>query len=314
MRHVWSAIHLAQEPGAQLGGDEVLQRRMPALRAQRRAPGGGRPMSAPLRRSFADRADLVAYVREQFPEAAARDATVSPIRGGQRAARERLARLNPVRYAATRNALDGAVTGLSPYLRHGVIGLAEVRDAALAAVRRAADAGKLINELGWRDYWQRVYRQIGRGIWRDREPLKTGWPASAYAATLPDDVAQGTTGLACIDAFSQQLRDTGYLHNHARLWLAAYLVHWRRVRWQAGARWFLEHLLDGDPASNNLSWQWVASSFSSKPYWFDRDNLERLSGGRFCRGCPRAGDCPFAGDRAVLYRRLFPQLPPEAPR
>jgi deoxyribodipyrimidine photo-lyase len=58
----------------------------------------------------------------------------------------------------------------------------------------------------------------------------------------------------------------------------------------------------------------VASSFSSKPYWFDRDNLERLSGGRFCRGCPRAGDCPFAGDRAVLYRRLFPHLPPEAPR
>jgi len=81
-----------------------------------------------------------------------------------------------------------------------------------------------------------------------------------------------------------------------------------------GRAWFLEHLLDGDPASNNLSWQWVASSFSSKPYWFDRENLERLSGGRFCRSCARANDCPFAGDRARLAQRLFPQLPPEVPR
>jgi deoxyribodipyrimidine photo-lyase len=94
------------------------------------------------------------------------------------------------------------------------------------------------------------------------------------------------------------------------MWLAAYVVHWRRVRWQAGARWFLAHLLDGDPASNNLSWQWVASSFSHKPYLFNRANLERFSGGRFCAGCPLAdrrgpGGCPFDASYEALQARLF---------
>jgi deoxyribodipyrimidine photo-lyase len=63
------------------------------------------------------------------------------------------------------------------------------------------------------------------------------------------------------------------------MWVAAFVVHFRRIRWQAGAAWFLEHLLDGDPASNNLSWQWVASTFSSKPYYFNRDNLEQFTDG-----------------------------------
>jgi deoxyribodipyrimidine photo-lyase len=86
-------------------------------------------------------------------------------------------------------------------------------------------------------------------------------------------------------------------------------VHWRRVRWQAGARWFLQHLLDGDPASNNLSWQWVASSFSHKPYLFNRANLERFSAGRYCVSCPlaRAG-CPFEASYEALQARLFRPL------
>jgi deoxyribodipyrimidine photo-lyase len=169
----------------------------------------------------------------------------------------------------------------------------------------AAGAGeKLIAELGWRDFWQRLWRQWGDGIWQDREPLKTGYPPDAYAPDLPADLAAAATGLACIDAFAAELMDTGWLHNHARMWLAAYVVHWRRVRWQAGARWFLRHLLDGDPASNNLSWQWVASSFSHKPYLFNRSNLERFSSGRFCAACPLAdrrgaGGCWWPGLRVA---------------
>jgi deoxyribodipyrimidine photo-lyase len=62
------------------------------------------------------------------------------------------------------------------------------------------------------------------------------------------------------------------------MYLAAYIVHWRRVRWQAGARWFLQHLLDGDPASNNLSWQWIASTFSNKPYIFNLENVAKYCG------------------------------------
>ena len=59
------------------------------------------------------------------------------------------------------------------------------------------------------------------------------------------------------------------------MYLASYIIHWRRVKWQAGAAWFLHHLLDGDPASNNLSWQWVASTFSNKPYIFNLENVAK---------------------------------------
>jgi deoxyribodipyrimidine photo-lyase len=271
-------------------------------------------MSDDMRRDFADRDELIAYLREQFPDAAARAPEVSPVRGGRRAAEALLGRVDPRRYAATRGFLAGAVTRLSPYIRYGVVGLAEVRDAALGRVSRAAQATKLVQELGWRDYWQRLYGQLGEGVWRDREPYKTGYAPGEYAERLPADVERGETGRACIDSFSAELRATGYLHNHARMWLAAYLVHWRRVSWQAGARWFLEHLLDGDPASNNLSWQWVASTFSHRPYIFNRETLERFTDGAYCRECPLYGGCDFEGAYEELAARLFPHRTDEAGR
>jgi deoxyribodipyrimidine photo-lyase len=204
------------------------------------------------------------------------------------------------------------VTHLSPYLRHGVLSLAEVRQAVLA--KAGQNAGKLINELGWRDYWQRVYAAIGEGIWQDREPYKTGFTAEEYAPEMPEDLRQGTTGLACMDGFATELVETGYLHNHARMWVAAYLVHHRRVRWQAGARWFLTHLLDGDPASNNLSWQWIASTFSAKPYVFNRENMEHNTKGIYCQTCPLARrGCPFDAPTPALESRLFPHRAPEMP-
>lgn len=259
-----------------------------------------------MRREFVSREDLVTYLTEAFPEAAARCDSVSPVRGGRKEAERLLARISPRRYASSRNFLRGAVTRLSPYIRHGVIGLAEARAAVLRAVDDPTHGAKLLNELAWRDFWQRIYARIGTGIWDDREPLKTGHSPKAYADALPADVRDGTTGAACMDAFAHELAETGYLHNHARMWLAAYVVHWRRVAWQVGARWFLEHLLDGDPASNNLSWQWVASTFSHKPYIFNRENLERYTEGVYCRECPLRDACPFDESYEALTARLFP--------
>ena len=270
-----------------------------------------------LPRQFASRAELEATLRQLFAEA---PGGLSPIRGGRRAAETALAAVDPLAYGRSRNHLDGAVTRLSPYVRHGALSLVEVRDAVFAwlecSAQPPAAAQKLINELGWRDYWQRLWRQLGDGIWRDQEPLKTGHPPECYAAALPADLLEARTGLACMDGFVGELHATGWLHNHARMWLASYVVHWRRVRWQAGARWFLQHLLDGDPASNNLSWQWVASSFSSKPYMFNRENLERFSSGRFCRDCALAGaGCPFEASYDELQERLFKAVPsPRGPR
>jgi deoxyribodipyrimidine photo-lyase len=279
---------MAQEMGAGVERSEVLQQTV-----RREA----------LRREFASREELAEYLRGEFPSAAAVDASISPIRGGKRAAEERLQAIEPRRYAATRNFLDGCVTRLSPYLRHGVVTLGEVRQVALGRAPSASSILKFISELAWRDYWQRLYFRWGPGVWEDREEYKTGWQASDYSDALPDDLARAQTGLPCMDAFARELHETGYVHNHARMWMAAYVVHWRRVRWQAGARWFLAHLLDGDPASNNLSWQWVASTFSHKPYFFNRENLEKYTAGQFCRRCE--AECPFDASYQDLSQRLF---------
>ena len=264
-------------------------------------------MSNDMQREFASRDQLVAYLREQFPPAAERDDHISETVGGREAAETALQKVDPAGYAKSRNFFTGAVTRLSPYIRYGVLSLAEIRDYVRDRVQRPDEATKLINELGWRDYWQRLYAKLGNGIWEDQEPYKTGYTSNDYAQTLPDDIATGTTGRVCIDSFSRDLRDTGYLHNHGRLWLAAYMVHWRRIRWQAGAIWFLQHLLDGDPASNNMSWQWVASTFSHKPYFFNRENLERYTEGVYCRQCPLYGHCDFEGSYEELEQRLFPK-------
>jgi len=255
----------------------------------------------PLRRDFDSRRQMEQYLRQQFPDASG---DLSPVPGGNQAARAALAQFNPARYAATRNFLSGSVSRLSPYLRHGVLTLAEV----LAQVTPGGikPVYKFVQELAWRDYWQRLYFSWGAGIWLDREPWKTGLTAEDYADELPDDITSAATGLACMDAFAATLVREGYLHNHARMWFASYVVHFRRIKWQAGARWFLTHLLDGDPASNNLSWQWVASTFASKPYIFNRENLERYTNGVYCEHCPSRSACPFQKSYEQLDAELFP--------
>lgn len=280
-----SAVYLEEKVGTGLDGSEVLQRSLPRT---------------------ATREEVAAVLAREFPEAAARDPHVSPMRGGLAGAQPLVAAIAPRHYAASRNFLNGTVTRLSPYIRHSVVVLDDLRQLALARVQRSEDAYKFAQQLAWRDYWRRLFGIWGDGVWQDREAYKTGWQASDYADALPEDLQKECTGLACIDAFAKELHATGYLHNHARMWVAAYVVHWRRVKWQAGARWFLTHLLDGDPASNNLSWQWVASTFASKPYFFNRENLEKYTGGSHCPECPkRQQGCPFTGTYEDLSQELF---------
>ena len=264
-------------------------------------------MSKPMRRDFANRHDLINYLHQQFPDAAAISEAISTTSGGRLAAEKVLQAIDPAAYETSRNHVDGHVTHLSPYIRHGVLSLAEVRERA----QQESRVNKLVQELGWRDFFQRVYKKIGRHIWQDQEPYKTGFSAKTYSDDFPADIKTGTTGLVCIDSFVLELLQTGYLHNHARMWLAGYIIHWRRIKWQAGARWFLQHLLDGDPASNNLSWQWVASTYSHKPYFFNRENIERFSAGKYCQECPIYGRCTFEGSYPQLEQKLFPHKPPK---
>ena len=199
----------------------------------------------------------------------ARHQTFDP---SNQAAYQRLATINPAQYARSRNALDGAVTGLSPYLTHGLISMADAARDIHARWPLGFD-DKLVFEFGWREFFQHVWghQRNPDAILQDMH-CQLPWPG-AYADTLPLDIRQGCTGVAAIDNAVRILYATGYLHNHARMWLASYVVHVRKVYWRAGADWLYGHLLDGDLPSNHLSWQWVAGTFSSKPYLFNAENV-----------------------------------------
>jgi deoxyribodipyrimidine photo-lyase len=196
------------------------------------------------------------------------------------AALRRLHAVDPRAYGRTRNFLDGAVTRLSPWITHGLIDVPEV----IAEIRRRhrlATQDKLVFELAWREYYQHVWRHLGDGILADIRP---GCSNARYAEALPPDIVTASTGVPVIDASVRTLYDTGYLHNHARMWLASYLVHLRKVRWRVAADWMFGYLLDGDLASNHLSWQWCAGTFSSKPYLFNAENVARYAPTLDCRG------------------------------
>jgi deoxyribodipyrimidine photo-lyase len=190
------------------------------------------------------------------------------------AAQARLDAVDPKAYARSRNSIDGAVTRLSPYLTHGLITLPEAYQ-RINARTPLEPQGKLVFEFGWREYHHHVWAHLGERIHRDLRPGLHD--ESSYAAQVPEDVRHAATGIPAIDEAVRTLYATGYLHNHARMWLASYLVHIRKVHWHAGARWMIAHLIDGDLASNHLSWQWVAGTGSTKPYLFNADNVARYA-------------------------------------
>ena len=190
------------------------------------------------------------------------------------AAQRALGRVEPGRYAQTRNFLEGAVSRLSPYLTHGLLDLREVYQAVHA--RHPLDAQhKFVFELGWRAYYRHVWSHLGERMFQS---LHAGvLPEPAYRREMPLDVVQACSGVPVIDLAVRTLYASGYLHNHARMWLASYLVHLRKVHWQVGAQWMQGYLLDGDRASNCMSWQWVAGTSSVKPYVFNADNVAKFA-------------------------------------
>jgi deoxyribodipyrimidine photo-lyase len=197
-----------------------------------------------------------------------------PLPPTRSAALARIDRVRPAAYARTRNHLGGAVTGLSPCLTHGLITLPEVLRGVLQREPLSVQH-KLVFELGWREFFRHAWAQAGDGI---LQSLHTGpRPDETYAPVLPADIREARTGVPAIDEAVRTLYATGTLHNHARMWLASYVVHLRHVHWRAGADWLVAHLLDGDLASNHLSWQWVAGTGSHKPYLFNADNVARYA-------------------------------------
>jgi deoxyribodipyrimidine photo-lyase len=186
-------------------------------------------------------------------------------------------------YAARRNFDAGpgahnAVSCLSAWLAHRLLTEDEVIAAARAA-HGAKRAEKFIQEVLWRTYWKGWLEQHP-AVWQDyREAVAS---QSHAAIGTMEAVAAGHTGIACMDSWAQELVETGYLHNHARMWFASIWCFSLRLPWQLGADFFLRHLLDADAASNTLSWRWVAGlQTRGKHYVARAENISRYTGGRF---------------------------------
>ena len=224
-------------------------------------------------------------------------------------------------YAARRNFdLPGhpGVSGLSPWLRHRLLTEAEVVRAVLAR-HTATDAEKFLQEVFWRTYWK-GWLERRPGVWTAyRAGLRAALDRVATEEGLRrrwQDACAGQTGIAGFDDWARDLAATGYLHNHARMWFASIWVFTLRLPWELGADFFLRHLLDGDPASNTLSWRWVAGIHTrGKIYVATADNIARFTGGRFApHGLAEdAGPLPFAEPPAPLPPPTGDAFDPQEP-
>jgi deoxyribodipyrimidine photo-lyase len=221
----------------------------------------------------ARRIALASLARGAF---AATSPTMSYPEPSRAAGLARLAAITPGlgrRYAEGRNHDPGpgqpqAVSGLSPYLRHRLLTEAETLAAVIGA-HGAHDAERFIQEVFWRAYWKGWLEQRP-GVWQ------------AYRRDMTPALDVGRSGIACFDAWTEELIETGTLHNHARMWFASIWIFTLGRPWQAGADFFLRHLLDGDAASNTLSWRWVAGLHTlGKHYVARAENIARYTGGRF---------------------------------
>jgi deoxyribodipyrimidine photo-lyase len=197
-------------------------------------------------------------------------------------------------YAATRNndagpGVDGSTSRLSPAIRRRLVSEAEVCRRVVAAHGFQA-VEKFVQEVCWRSYW------VG---WLEQRPLIwTRYCADvARLAAQPHDGLQaalaGRTGIDCFDAWVAELATTGWLHNHARMNFASIWIFTLGLPWQLGADLFYRQLLDACPASNTLSWRWVAGlQTMGKTYAARADIIRDRSGGRFAVAAPLVSEAP----------------------
>ena len=195
-------------------------------------------------------------------------------------------------YATGRNFDAGpeaaqAVSGLSPYIRRRLLTEPEVVAAAIAA-HGPQDAAKFIDEVIWRGYFKGWLERRPQ-VWDAyRAGLRADLDALDRDRRLRRDVTRamdGQTGLACFDAWATELVETGYLHNHARMWFASIWIFTLGLPWRLGADFFLRHLLDGDAACNTLGWRWVAGLHTrGKPYPAQAWNIATFTHNRFTPG------------------------------
>lgn len=207
---------------------------------------------------------------------------------------DRLAQFLPAagrRYADTRNADNGPgdgygrdnVSQLSPWLHAGLISETEVLDAVLSQ-HSPRSAEKFIAEVFWRIYFK-GYLEQRPAIWDDfrtgRDNALAALDANSGLRAAYTKATEGRTGIEAFDVWVHELTETGYLHNHARMWFASIWIFTLKLDWRLGADFFLRYLMDADAASNTLSWRWVAGLHTKGKHYLARaENIARHTAGR----------------------------------
>jgi hypothetical protein len=188
------------------------------------------------------------------------------------------------RYAADRNFVRPGhpnISRLSPWLQKRLLLEEEVVDAARERWSFEA-VEKFVQEVYWRTYWKGWLEQRPEAWsrWVDAVPRLRDALSAEKRSTLEAALA-GRTGITGFDAWAKELVATGYLHNHARMWFASIWIFTLKLPWELGAAFFYEHLLDGDVASNTLSWRWVAGlQTPGKTYVARAENITHYTDGR----------------------------------
>ena len=233
------------------------------------------------------------YPISRTPDSAG--AIFAPMQGwhpSRSAALDRLQRFAPragKEYARSRNNDLGPdrrdnVSALSTWIRYRILTEHDVVAQTLS-LHSATAAEKFIQEVFWRTYWK-GWLEMRPGVWQEflneRDQVRNRLQMDAEQAALLERAEQGRTGVAGFDDWARELSDTGYLHNHARMWFASIWIFTLKLPWALGADFFLRHLLDADPASNTLSWRWVAGlQTRGKIYLACPDNIATCTDGRF---------------------------------
>ena len=172
------------------------------------------------------------------------------------------------------------ISCLSPYITHGVINELEVIDKSLKKFSFAKNE-KFIQEVLWRVYWK-GWLELRPNVWLDYltelEKIKNEFKNNQNYL----DAIEGKTNIDCFNQWVIELKENNYLHNHTRMWFASIWIFTLELPWQLGAEFFMQHLYDGDSASNTLGWRWVAGvQTQGKHYLASEWNINKFTNNRF---------------------------------
>ena len=172
------------------------------------------------------------------------------------------------------------ISCLSPYITHGVINELEVIDKSLKKFSFAKNE-KFIQEVLWRVYWK-GWLELRPNVWSDYLVELNNLRNEFKSNQNYLNAIEGKTNIECFNQWVKELKENNYLHNHTRMWFASIWIFTLELPWQLGAEFFMQHLYDGDAASNTLGWRWVAGiQTQGKHYLASEWNIKKFTNNRF---------------------------------